>query len=573
MREKWKSLGALLLMLCFCYLLAPVKAEANSMATAQTIGVNESYSGVLTENEKVYFYKIDLPSSGCLEVLNVTSTMERFGITLYEGAASDSIYYDTLYENGGVPGMGSYKWELSKGTYYIRLIGNNGNWNDGRYTGSYSFRLNFTSAGVNHSEANNVINSAYPISIGSEIKGHFSMTDHVDFYKLTMPYDGKVNIKYLAAVERLGIRIYNENFQSVTGETAYWDSAAAMASGTHTFCLEKGVYYLRFLNNNWNWENGNSHENYRGNYSFTVSLENAGVNHSEPNNTLPQASAVTLGQTVTGFIAENNGVDYYKIQVPKATEVSITATIYLESLGLKFYNADYSEMDDNKGKFTYYWDSASKSGTGTEKLTLSQGTYYVRVVGGSSWSDDSSYFGKYSLKFSIPDNVSTITKTKITSVSSISTKTCTGKAIRPSVTVKAGSKKLTKNKDYTISYANNIRPGRAKAVIRGTGNYTGTKTVYFYIKPAKARMISARSTAKGKVTLKYRKMTGVSGYQIYYSTRKNGGYKRAKTTSRTTYTLRKTSKKVYYFKVRAYKKVGKTTLYGSFSTPKRVRIR
>ena len=48
MREKWKSLGALLLMLCFCYLLAPVKAEANSMATAQTIGVIGYYTGTLT---------------------------------------------------------------------------------------------------------------------------------------------------------------------------------------------------------------------------------------------------------------------------------------------------------------------------------------------------------------------------------------------------------------------------------------------------------------------------------------------------------------------------------------------
>lgn len=571
MREKWKSLGALLLMLCFCCLLAPVKAEANSKATAQTISYNGNYSGFLTENEKMYFYKIDLPSSARLDVMRVTSSMERFGIALYNETSQEELTDDTLYAGGGVPGMESYTWELTKGTYYIRIIGNWGNSSEGYYTGSYSFSLKFNSAGVNHSENCNIINNAYPISAGSEIKSHFSMTDHVDFYKISMPYDGKLSLKYLAAVARFGVGIYDESYDSVTGKTYYWDSASQMASGTDTFYLQKGVYYIRCLNTWWDNSSGSSGSDSRGNYSFTVSLENAGVNHTEPNNTLQQASSVTLGQTVAGFIALNNGVDYYKITLPSSAELRITASINLESLGLKFYNSNYSEVDS--GEMTYYWDSASQSATETKKLALSKGTYYVRVIGGSAWSSNSYYYGKYSLRFSVPGTTPAVQKTKITSVSSISTKTCTGKAIRPSVTVRADSKKLTKNKDYTISYANNIRPGRAKAVIRGKGNYTGTKTVYFYIKPAKARMISAKSTAKRKVTLKYRKMTGVSGYQIYYSTRKNSGYKRAKTTSRTTYTLRKTSKKVYYFKVRAYKKVGKKTLYGSFSTPKRVRIK
>lgn len=571
MREKWKSLGALLLMLCFCYLLAPVKAEANSMATAQTIGVNGYYTGTLTENEKVYFYKVTLPSSGCLRMENVTSTMKRFGIQLYRGDTQKAIDDATLYENGGVPGMGTFEWELTKGTYYIRVIGNYGYSSSENYTGSYQFGLKFTSAGVNHPETNNMINQAYGISVGGQIKGHMSMTDPVDFYRITMPSAGKLSITYLAGINRLGVTVYSENYSDITGETAYWDSASKTASGTMNFYLGAGTYYLRVVNSYEYSDGGSNSSDALGSYSFQTAVENAGVNHVEPNNSLPQAVSVGMGQTVNGFIAQNDGVDYYRITVPSSGTLNVRATINLERLGIKFYNADYSEVDN--GDFTYYWDSASKSATETKTISLSSGTYYVRVVGNYGYSDDSSKYGKYSLTFSVPGSVTSVQKTKITSVSSISTKTCTGKAIRPSVTVRAGSKKLTKNKDYTISYANNIRPGRAKAVIRGKGNYTGTKTVYFYIKPAKARMISAKSTAKRKVTLKYRKMTGVSGYQIYYSTRKNSGYKRAKTTSRTTYTLRKTSKKVYYFKVRAYKKVGKKTLYGSFSTPKRVRIR
>ena len=56
-----------------------------------------------------------------------------------------------------------------------------------------------------------------------------------------------------------------------------------------------------------------------------------------------------------------------------------------------------------------------------------------------------------------------------------------GKAKTPSVTVKDGSKSLIKDKDYSISYANNTGIGTAKVTITGKGNYSGTKTLSFKI--------------------------------------------------------------------------------------------
>lgn len=57
----------------------------------------------------------------------------------------------------------------------------------------------------------------------------------------------------------------------------------------------------------------------------------------------------------------------------------------------------------------------------------------------------------------------------------------TGSKITPSVTVKYKGKTLTKGKDYTVTYANNLnvtenRPATVK--ITGKGNYTGTRTTY-----------------------------------------------------------------------------------------------
>lgn len=68
--------------------------------------------------------------------------------------------------------------------------------------------------------------------------------------------------------------------------------------------------------------------------------------------------------------------------------------------------------------------------------------------------------------------------------------TYTGKSIKPSVTVKLSGKALKLNTDYTVTYKNNIDAGTATITIKGKGNYSGTLTKSFTIKP---RSITAAS--------------------------------------------------------------------------------
>lgn len=63
----------------------------------------------------------------------------------------------------------------------------------------------------------------------------------------------------------------------------------------------------------------------------------------------------------------------------------------------------------------------------------------------------------------------------------ISNKKYTGKAIKPEPTLKLDGKKLKLGTDYTLSYKNNKKVGKATLVIKGKGHYVGTKTVYFNI--------------------------------------------------------------------------------------------
>ncbi len=57
-----------------------------------------------------------------------------------------------------------------------------------------------------------------------------------------------------------------------------------------------------------------------------------------------------------------------------------------------------------------------------------------------------------------------------------------GTAKKPGVTVVFDSEELVEDRDYTVSYSDNINAGKATVTIKGIGDYSGTKTVTFTIK-------------------------------------------------------------------------------------------
>ncbi len=88
--------------------------------------------------------------------------------------------------------------------------------------------------------------------------------------------------------------------------------------------------------------------------------------------------------------------------------------------------------------------------------------------------------------------------------------------------------------------------------------------------------LSLASTAKGRATMKWKNVVGENGYQVWYSTSKNGTYKKAsnfKANSVKGYKKGLKSGKTYYFKVRAYKTAGGKYIYSSFSSAAALKIK
>ena len=141
------------------------------------------------------------------------------------------------------------------------------------------------------------------------------------------------------------------------------------------------------------------------------------------------------------------------------------------------------------------------------------------------------------------------------------TYTYNGKTKTPSVVIKdSNGATLRKNVDYTVSYAKGRKNiGKYAVKITFKGNYSGTKTLYFYITPLATTIKKVRAKKKGFKVIWKKQKTQISGYQIQYST--SSSFKNAKTititnkksTSKTKSKLK--AKKKYYVRVRTYRTV------------------
>ncbi len=155
-------------------------------------------------------------------------------------------------------------------------------------------------------------------------------------------------------------------------------------------------------------------------------------------------------------------------------------------------------------------------------------------------------------------------------VSSIGTKTYTGSAIKPNVTVEVDDTTLKKGTDYTVSYSDNTVAGLATATITGIGNYKGTLTKTFKIKPRAISSIDTDTTSS-KITLMWDNDTGASGFQVYKKTTYNGSYKLYKTVtvaSGSEISIKNTGLKKsreYYFKIRGFATAGSSKVYSAYS--------
>lgn len=110
-----------------------------------------------------------------------------------------------------------------------------------------------------------------------------------------------------------------------------------------------------------------------------------------------------------------------------------------------------------------------------------------------------------------------------------------------------------------------------------TSSYkAGTRRITLNLNPKKPQLKYLKSQKKKTAAVKWKKVKGISGYQIQYSISKNfKGAKTAKASKKAVSgTIKKLkSKKKYYVRIRTYKKAYGQTVYSSWSKVKKVKVK
>ena len=218
---------------------------------------------------------------------------------------------------------------------------------------------------------------------------------------------------------------------------------------------------------------------------------------SDDNYTLRYSNNVNIGKATITIVGQENFTGT-KIVTFNITGAPVN-TVSFNSIDSEEYTGRAIRPDVGADGLTQNIDY-----TVTYYNNINVGTAKVLVKGKGNYS------GTTELYFNI-------TKKSISSaeVSGIHNKTYTSNAVTQSVSVYDDNEKLIKNTDYTVGYLNNINPGTAKIIIKGKGNYSGTITNTFIIKPSKVTNVSVSKKSSMYVTLKWNIDSKVKGYKIY----------------------------------------------------------
>lgn len=208
---------------------------------------------------------------------------------------------------------------------------------------------------------------------------------------------------------------------------------------------------------------------------------------------------------------------------------------------------------------------------GTKGISLNNGetcslepntTYEITAYLGGLWRD-------------VPSGTFTVTPIENIKLSKCTVKcgsiyAYTGKTIRPTVTVSDNKVALKKDRDYTVTYANNKNLGTGTVIIKGKGSYTGTVKKTFKIRLKKISITSAKKSGSTAVKLNWSKVSGATGYEVYKLTGKS--WKKIATVKATSYTNTKLKKGVTYkYKIRSYQTVKGKKVYSDYSSVKSIK--
>ena len=441
-------------------------------------------------------------------------------------------------------------------------------------------------------------------------------------YKIEMDKSGYLIFDFEGESQEWNINIYDEDYNKIDTlkpvyKEFYKKSYLQISLGSNVpnknqiVALFAGKYYVEIdrLNNATN-------DNFSGNYTFSIDYSPANETIKETKNDFyydaPTAKNIELNKTYNGFLGAKYACynyvgnpilttderDAYKIEIPKGSGLSqFSMTLSSKAFAplgsnctLILYNSEFEPYDGFKPL------TVSLNSTLNETIYLYEGTYYIAVV-----NDNSPIEYTFTTTFK-PQGTFTCVEHKGKLVNTVNP-TCTQNGYNSYVCQICGaqyneiipayghnavidyevaptlvSSGLTRGSHCSICGAV-ITPQTVIPQISAPTQPTITPTTSAKaVSKPKSAKIKKVKAAKKAVSVEWKKVSGVKGYQVQVATdkkfkknKKTATVKKQKTTKVTIKKLK--AKKKYYVRIRTYKTVNGKKVYSAWSKVKSVKTK
>lgn len=309
------------------------------------------------------WWKITTTVPGALVVKTVSDTNTNIDLEMYDSdqatliAESDSIF--------GVHESATYN-SLQPGTYYIKLYR--------RYSGfsGYTITAQFTaSTNTNDAENNDLATTALDLPVNGSKSGNLRYygnlkQDTVDWYKITIPNDGYLQVKTLANAT-LDVDLFLYDQDGLT-EIADYDTGVGPNESVHYNNLKAGTYFIQAF----------GYSGYGG-YTISSVFEAAALpNDTENNDSAKFASELTPNQSTGGHIgffgnAVKDTIDWWKVTLTAAGSLIVrTVSDTNTNIDLIMYDSDQTT---EIAEFDTIWGVNEA----VSYRSLIAGTYYIKL--------------------------------------------------------------------------------------------------------------------------------------------------------------------------------------------------
>ena len=335
-------------------------------------------------------------------------------------------------------------------------------------------------------------------------------------------------------------------------EEFYYNDNLGTGTGSYSYNISAGTYYIKIFT----WKRYNEDVPILS-YFIKPMFVDAEANEIEPNDTYQQATELGREGLIRGTFTLTDIKDIYKITISKKCVLHLR---YDSSEALPYGISVLNKDGDEEFGDDYNTESSSFN------VVLEKGEYYIVLMPCCyAFSHET---GNYTLKYSTRETINA--KNVFLSTN---TYEYNGKIKNPTIkAIDSLGRILTKGVDYVVTVPNGRKNiGTYTYKITFTGDYKGTVTKSFQIKPAKTKVTKLKKKSNG-IRITWKKSSNASGYMIYRKTN-DGSYKKIKTIK-----SRKTGSYLdkgaryrwnrYYYKVVAYKKVNGKIYKSKASTVK-----